>query len=193
MRGNPIIGIASTHPFHRSGPISGYARRNGTKAEQLDRPDENGQERRRVPLPVASGQAVEGLLADELADVLWKRHVPGPDQPRLSANQRSAQSSGLWWDQQLAEIEDLAGELKTKIAHYALFRATESPHDTTGPTNDAAVAWMHETLEDIAATALGIEIASQELFLRAGTAEGLESIVGRSPEERSPVAEQASS
>jgi pyruvate/2-oxoacid:ferredoxin oxidoreductase beta subunit len=40
-----------------------------------------------------------------------------------------------------------------------------------GPADSAAVAWIHQALEDIAATALGLEIASRELFLRAGMAE----------------------
>lgn len=188
MRGNPIIGIASTHPFHRSGPIAAHPRPNDTKAELRDQPDGDGKDRRPPPHP---WQPAEGLRADGRGDLLWRQQVARPDQPHSwSSHRGDAQNSVIWWDQLLAEIEDLAAELKTKIAKYAFSRATQFRDDTTGPANETAVAWMHQTLEDIAATALGIEIASQELFLRAGTAEDQGSIAGTPPDDGTRAAEQ---
>lgn len=170
MRGNPIIRASSTHPYHRSGPITddphpGFT---GVEAERRSQTDAGEQE----PQPIPSAPAaLEAPLADELSDLLWRRQESGLDQLLPSARQRSsAQNSGMWWDQRLAEIEDLATELKRKVAQYALFRAIHSPDQTAALENEAAVAWMHENLEDIAATALGMEMASREVFLRAGSA-----------------------
>ena len=169
MRGNPIVRVASTHPYHRSGPISDDPSRERTEAdaEQTDQADAGAQER--PPSPSLPAQTLDGVLADELADLLWRRPELGPDQSSSSSRQRyRAQDSGNWRDQLLAEIEALAGELKSKVALYAMARAGQSFDKTSGSANEDAVAWIHETLEDIAATALGVEVASREAFLRAG-------------------------
>lgn len=169
MRGNPMIRPASTHPFHRSGPIADVPRigRMNSDAEQRAQELDGGQE---WP-PSPSALALEELAA-ELADFLGGRQKPGLERlPSYTWQRSSAQYSGAWRDQQLAEIEDLAGDLKRKVARYASLRAAQSAGVSTGPAHAAAVAWIHQALEDIAATALGLEIASRELFLRAGTAE----------------------
>ncbi|MFE4226536.1 hypothetical protein ACFRJ8_01465 [Arthrobacter sp. NPDC056886] len=167
MQGNPIIRPASTHPFHRSGPITDVRiGRLKSAAEQRVQELDAGQE---WP-PSPSALALEELAA-ELAEFLGGRQEPGPE--RLSSyawHRSSAQDSGAWRDQQLAEIEDLAGDLKKKVARYASLRALQSAGVSAGPANAAAVAWIHQALEDIAATALGLEVASRELFLRAGMA-----------------------
>jgi hypothetical protein len=121
-----------------------------------------------------SAQALEELAA-ELAEFLGQRQKPGLERlPSSTWRRSSAQDPGLWRDQLLAEIEDLAGDLKRKVARYASLRAVQSSPSfgaRTGPADVAAVAWIYQTLEDIAATALGLEIASREVFLRAGMAE----------------------
>ena len=185
MRGDPIIRAVSTPPFHWSGPITGDQRSEGTAAhlEQRELPDNGGQERCSTLSP--SAQTLEELLADELADLLWRRPELGRDQVPSSTTQRSsALNSGTGWDQLLAEIEDLARELKTKVAQYALLRATKPPDVATGPANGAAGVWIHETLEDIAATALGMDLASKEVFLRAGLTGEQELGVETAQEER---------
>ncbi len=191
MRGNPITRASSTHPFHRSGPITeipgpGFT---GVEADQPGQDGAGGQETHRTPAP-PTPQALEALLADELADLLWRQQESGLDQWLPSTRQSSsAQNSGMWWDQRLAEIEDLARELKRKVAQYATFRAIQSPGDTAGQENEAAVAWMHENLEDIAATALGMEMASREVFLRAGSAADQELKVETALEQTTGTAE----
>lgn len=168
MQGNPMIRPASTHPYHRSGPIADVLRSGrmqpdaGQRAQELDAAQE-------WP-PSPSALALEELAA-ELADFLGRRPTQGLERLPFSAWHRSgAQDSGGWRDQQLAEIEDLARDLKRKVARYASLRAAQSSGASTGPADAAAVAWLHQALEDIAATALGLEIASRELFLRAGMA-----------------------
>lgn len=79
----------------------------------------------------------------------------------------NAQDSDRWNDPLLAEIEDLVAELKAKVARYSLLRSDPSRTDPSHPDNKTATDWMHEALEDIAATALGIELASQERIFRA--------------------------
>jgi hypothetical protein len=118
-----------------------------------------------------SAQALEEL-ATELAEFLGRRQKPRLERlPSSTWHRNSAQDSGLWRDQLLAEIEDLAGDLKRKVSRYASLRAVQSSGARTGPADAAAVTWIYQTLEDIAATALGLEIASREVFLRAGMAE----------------------
>lgn len=168
MRGNPMIRPASTHPFHRSGPITDVPRIGRMNSDAEQRAQElEGQE---WP-PSPSALALEELAA-ELADFLGGRQKPGRERPpSYTWHRSSAQDSGAGRNQQLAEIEDLAGDLKRKVARYASLRAAQSAGVSTGPADAAAVAWIHQALEDIAATALGLEIASRELFLRAGMAE----------------------
>jgi hypothetical protein len=166
MQGKPMIRPASTHPFHRSGPITDVPRigRMKSDAEQRTQELDAGQE---WP-PSPSALALEELAA-ELAEFLGGRQKPGLEPlPSFVWHRSSAQDSGAWRDQQLAEIEDLAGDLKRKVARYASLRAVQSDGVSRGPADAAAVAWIHQALADIAATALGLEIASRELFLRAG-------------------------
>jgi hypothetical protein len=172
MRRNPFFSVESTHPHHRSGPIVDDPRPDRTEreAQRRDQAAEGTPERPPMPLP---SRAFDGLLAAELA-ALGRRQEPGRNQPRSYASQRSAaRDAEIWRDQFLAEIEELAGELKKKVARYALFRAVQSNSEASSPDDDAAAAWIHETLDDIAATALGMELASREAFLRASQAEKL--------------------
>jgi hypothetical protein len=81
-----------------------------------------------------------------------------------------AQNSDSWRDQLLTEIEDLVAELRGKVARYSLFRSGPSFNDASHPDNRAAAEWMHEALEDIAATALGIELASEVRISRMRSA-----------------------
>ncbi|MFF2242811.1 hypothetical protein ACFVTM_01335 [Arthrobacter sp. NPDC058130] len=118
-----------------------------------------------------SAQAMEELAA-ELAELLGTRTEPGPERLPSSSRQLSgAEDAGIWRDHLLAEIEDLTGELKDRVARYASLRDVRPSGGAAARADAAAVAWMHRMLEDIAATALGLEIASRELFLRAGMAE----------------------
>lgn len=184
MRGDPTIRVTSTHPFHRPGPITDDRRRAGTTedAEQRDQP--NGGAQGRQPTVPPSGPALEGLLADELADLLWRRPELGLDRTQSSTRKfNSAPKSGTWWDQLLAEIEDLAGELRSKVALYAMFPAIQGADEATGKANAAALVWIHETLEDIAATALGMEMASREAFLRTGSSAELDLIIETIPDQ----------
>lgn len=166
MRGNPNLRPESVHPFHRSGPITDGPHPGLSKAnEEQGGQTEDGEQ---APLPPA--QARQQDLAAELADFLWKRQEPGLDQLRSSTNSRSGdQDSGIWRDQLLAEIEGLAATLKEKVARYSLTQ-TPPPSDLAAePANETAVLWIQDALEDIAATALGIEMASRKLFIQAAS------------------------
>lgn len=167
MQGNPMIRPVSTHPFHRSGPITDVPRFGRMKSDAKQRAPELEAGQQWPPSP--SALALEELAA-ELAEFL--RQTPGLERlPSYTSHRGNGQDFGVWRDQQLAEIEDLAGDLKRKVARYASLRAVQSAGVSSGPADAAAVAWIHQALEDIAATALGLEIASRELFLRAGMAE----------------------
>ena len=169
MRGNPMIHPASTHPFHRSGPIKHVSRIGRMKSDAEQRAQELDAGQEWPPSP--SALALEELAA-ELTEFLGGRQKPRLDRlPSSTWHRSSAQDSDVWRDQQLAQIKDLAGDLKRKVARYASLRAAQSAGVSTGPADAAAVAWIHQALGDIAATALGLEIASRELFLRAGIAE----------------------
>ena len=163
MRGNPILRPASVHPFHRSGAITDDPRpeRRQENEQQLEQTDDGGQ------APAPSAQARQQELAAELANFLWKRQEPGLDQSPLSGN--GEQGPGIWRDQLLAEIEGLAATLKEKVARYSLTQAPWPSEQAAEPANETAVLWIQDALEDIAATALGIEIASRELFIHAGS------------------------
>lgn len=140
MPGNTNLSAASVHPFHRSGPITENPRPQRTKANE-----QQGQ-------------------ADDV------EQVPGLDQQPSSAGGRSSeQNFGMWRDQLLAEIEVLAETLKKKVARYSLLRAAQSSEEGAEPANETAVVWIQDALEDVAATALGIEIASRQLLLRAAS------------------------
>lgn len=108
------------------------------------------------------------LLRTATAASQWSRPDlrlnPSPSDARQTT---AAHDSETWRDQLLTEIEDLVAQLKAKVARYSLFRSDPSLHDPSHPDNRAATAWMHEALEDIAATALGIELATKERIFRA--------------------------
>ncbi|WAH98227.1 hypothetical protein [Arthrobacter sp. MMS18-M83] len=74
----------------------------------------------------------------------------------------------------MAEIEDLVRKLKKKVARFGMLRAVLSCDLPRDRANETAVTWIHDALEDISATALGIETASGKLFLRVASAEALE-------------------
>jgi hypothetical protein len=180
MREKPNISAAPAGPSYWFVPIADDLRAGRTKtdAEQRGQTADGISDR---PLwPSLSTQAFEVLLAAELDD-LRRRRQPRLNQPRPHLKRLgSAQNSEVWRDQLLAGIEDLASELKRKVAHFALFCAVQSSDEASVRANASAVAWMQEALEDIAATALGMEMecrkvllrASQADFLRASEAEG---------------------
>lgn len=78
----------------------------------------------------------------------------------------AAPDPGMKLDLLLAEIEDRITELKAMVTRFALIRSRQSCEEVWGPGNEAAVEWMHEALDDIAAAALGIELKSHEGLLR---------------------------
>lgn len=157
-----VWSLEGMRKLYWSGPIADDSRpgRTKTNAEQRDQAA-NGT-RERPPMPSLSAQAFDVLLAAELDD-LRRRQQPGLNQPRPHARRHgSAQNSEVWRDQLLAGIEDLAGELKRKVAHFALLCAVQSSDEASVRANASAVAWMQEALEDIAATALGMEMESRK-------------------------------
>jgi hypothetical protein len=172
MRGNPNPRAASVHPFHRSGAITDIPRREGREANERQLgPTDDGEQ-----WSAPEDRAFEPEPAPELASFLWRRPEPGLDpapsyaQKRATAEERpTAEDSGIWRDHLLAEIEDLAEKLKEKVARYSLLRAAQFSDQAGELANEMAVKWIQEALEDIAATALGIEIASRELFLKAAS------------------------
>ena len=166
MRGNPNLRPASVHPFHRSGDITNGPRPGpGKTTEQQVGQTEDGDQ---APAPPA--QARQQELAAELADFLWKRQEPGLDQlPSSTKGPSGEQESGIWRDQLLAEIEGLAATLKEKVARYSLTLAPLPSEPAAEPANETAVLWIQDALEDIAATALGIELASRALFIQAAS------------------------
>ncbi|WP_445154207.1 hypothetical protein ACTWLI_12935 [Arthrobacter sp. Hor0625] len=109
--------------------------------------------------------------ANALADFLWKRQEPGLDH-LYSADTHDPEA---WRDALLAEVEDLAETLRKKVARYASLRAAQPSALVEDPASETAVLWIQHALEDIAATALGINIASRELFLQAASTQNRES------------------
>ena len=176
MPGNPNLSAASVHPFHRSGPITENPRPERRKANEQPGQIDGGE-------PVAApGQAQQPVLAGGLDDSLWRRQEPGLDQlPTSTGGSSGAQNFGILRDQLLAEIEVLAESLKKKVARYSVLRAAQSSEEAAEPANETAVVWIQDALEDVAATALGIEIASRELLLRAAA---------RDPDSKSETAQE---
>jgi hypothetical protein len=171
MRGKPDIGAATTSQ-HSFGPIADDdPRYGGTKTDAEQHRQTANITRERPPTP--STQAFNALLAAEL-DNLSRRRQSGLDQTRpYTRGQCAAQNTEVWWDQLLAEIEALASELQRKVARFALFCGAQSSGQASAPENAAAVEWMHGALEDLAATALGMEMACEQTFLRASQADFL--------------------
>lgn len=168
MPGNLSPRAASVHPFHRSGAITDEPRPDRRVANEQQGQSGNGEQE---PAPLAQG--LQPVLAAGLADFLWVRQEQEQvlDQlPSSTAGRTRAPENGIWRDQRLAEIEDLAGKLKEKVARYSSLRAAQSSVRAAEQANETAVAWIHDALEDIAATALGIEMASRKLFVQASAA-----------------------
>ena len=165
MPGNPNFRPASVHPFHRFVENIESPRPGRSQADEQQGQTDDGEQ---VPGP--QGQAQQQALSAELADFLWNRPEPGLDQlPPSTGSLSSAQDEGIWRDQLLAEIEGLTETLKAKVARYSLLRAAEPAAEAAEPDNETAVVWIQDALEDVAATALGIEITSRKLFLRSAS------------------------
>ena len=165
MPGNPNFRPASVHPFHRFVENTDSPRPGRSQVNE-----QQGQTDNREQVPGPPDQAQEQALSAEPADFLWNRQEPGPDQWLPSTGgPSSAQDDGIWRDQLLAEIEGLAETLKEKVARYSLLRAAQPSEEAAEPENETAVVWIQDALEDVAATALGIEITSRELFLRSAS------------------------
>jgi hypothetical protein len=171
MRHKPDIG-AETTSQDSFGPIADDDRCNGetkTDAEQHRQPASVTRER--PPTPSPSAQASNAVLAAEL-DALSRRRHSGLSQARpYTREQCATQNTEVWRDQLLAEIEALVKELQRKTARFALFCAVQPSGEASASDNAAAVAWMHGALEDLAATALGMEMACEQTFLRASQAD----------------------
>ena len=112
MRDKPGSAVAATGPFHRSGPVTADPRTDRTKtgAEQRGRAADGTRE---GPLtPPLWAQAFDTLLTAEL-DHLQRRLPPGQTQLRSHTRPHgAAQDTSVWRDQLLAEVEQLAGQLK---------------------------------------------------------------------------------
>lgn len=161
MRDKPTISAASTGPFHWSWPIADDSCPGRTKTDAEQRSQTANGTRERPPTPSLSAQAFEVLLAAELDD-LRRRQQPGLNRPRsYSSRHGAAQNFDVWRDQLLAEIEDLTGELTRKVARFALFCALQSSGEASVRADTAAVEWMQEALQDIAATAIGMKMGSR--------------------------------
>ncbi|WP_028270886.1 hypothetical protein [Arthrobacter sp. UNC362MFTsu5.1] len=156
-----------------------------------------------VSLTHVASQDHSELLRAAMATSQWRQpdlrlnRTPSDAGDPGVAQEFDSQDSDRWNDPLLAEIEDLVAALKAKVARYSLLRSDPSltGPSLTGPAltgashpgashpdNKTATDWMYEALEDIAATALGIELASQERIFRAI------SDAGRSPRvETNPI------
>lgn len=136
-----------------------------------------------VSLTHVASQDHSELLRAAMATSQWRHpdlrlnRTPSDAGDPGVAQEFDTQDSDRWNDPLLAEIEDLVAELKAKVARYSLLRSdpsltgpalTGASHPgASHPDNKTATDWMYEALEDIAATALGIELASQERIFRA--------------------------
>ena len=151
-----------------------------------------------VSLTHVASQDHSELLRAAMATSQWRQpdlrlnRTPSDAGDPGVAQEFDSQDSDRWNDPLLAEIEDLVAALKAKVARYSLLRSdpsltgpalTGASHPgASHPDNKTATDWMYEALEDIAATALGIELASQERIFRAI------SDAGRSPRvETNPI------
>ena len=125
----------------------------------------------RGPAAARPGTALQHAKAAVLADFLWKRQKPGRGRPEsFSGGSASRADSDVWRDQQLAEVQELAEALRQKVARYSTLRAALFSAEAPEPANETAVLWIQEALEDIAATALGIQITSRELYFQVASA-----------------------
>ncbi|MGP4033663.1 hypothetical protein [Pseudarthrobacter sp. 1C304] len=110
---------------------------------------------RRLPVPTAGG------TYPGRANAGGKRYDLAAELDELRNGQQAVPKL-------LEEIEDLAVELKRKVTRFASFCEVQPFESASAAANAAAVEWAHEALEDIAATALGMELASGRALIRAG-------------------------
>lgn len=108
--------------------------------------------------------------------------------PPFAERPDTARDSDSPRDPLLTEIEELVAELKAKVARYSLLRSDPSLAAMSRPDNRSATEWMHEALEDIAATALGIELASHERMFRAIVEADHRTTIEANPEPKSGTA-----
>lgn len=163
MRGDPFVKVSFRLGAVPSGRVSGLAARTQRDAGQPNPTLGRETQPTRWPSPEVHGDRLSDALAHGQLSSL-----------QLSLNRSNsyarppttAPDSEIWRDRLLTEIEDLITELRGKVARYMLFQSSRSLDDASRPGNQAAMEWMHQALEDIAATALGIELASQAGILR---------------------------
>jgi hypothetical protein len=167
----PDIG-AGTSSQDSFGPIAdGDPCKGETKTDTEQHRQTASVTREGPPTPSPSAQAFNAALAAEL-DALSRRRQSGLNQARPYTWEHCAtKNTEVWRDQLLAEIEALVKELQRKTARFALFCAVQPSGEAADSDNAAAVAWMHGALEDLAATALGMEMACEQTFLRASQAD----------------------
>lgn len=163
MRGDPFVKVSSRPGAVSSGRVAGLAARPQRDAGQPNPPLGRETQPTHWPSPEVHGD----LLSDALArGQLSSLQLSLNRSPPYARPPTAAPDSEIWRDRLLTEIEDLVAELRGKVAGYTLFQSSRSPDDASRPGNQAAMEWMHQALEDIAATALGIELASQAGILR---------------------------
>ncbi len=114
-------------------------------------------------LPV---QAFEGLPADLDSTLLKRQELSLNRRPSYARQRGAAPDFGICGDHLLADIEELVAELRGKLARFVVFRSLHSSDEASGAADEDATEWMHQALEDIAATALGTEVAYHEGVLR---------------------------
>jgi hypothetical protein len=167
MRGDPFVEVSFRPGAVSSGRVGGLAARTQREAGQPN--PTPGRETQPTHWP--SSEVHGDLLSDALAHGQWSSLQLSPNRsPSYARPPTTAPDSEIWRDRLLAEIEDLIAELRGKVARYTLFQSGRSLDDASRPGNQAAMEWLHQALEDIAATALGIELASQGGILRMTSA-----------------------
>jgi len=126
MRDNPGSAAAATGPYRRSGQPAAYPRTDRTKTEAKQRGATAYGTYEKPPTAPLSAEAFNVLLAAEL-DHLRRRPLTGRNRSRSCPwPHRDGQNTDVWRDQLFAEIEQLAGELKRKVARVALFSTVQS-------------------------------------------------------------------
>lgn len=178
MPRHPVARAASAHPHHRSGPLADAPRLNRSEPDPELRDNGSVGSPGQPAKPSLSAQPSDGpRLTAALSGRLPSRQAPEVNRSSRAGRQGTSPRSQTWRDQFLAEIGDLIAELREKVAHFALLRSVQSTNGASGPDNEAAVELMNEALEDIAAAALGIDLASHDGFHGMRSATGQDLIV----------------
>lgn len=168
MRGNPNLRPESVHPFHRSAVITDDSYPGGSNdiEQQIEQQIEQLDDGQPYLAPQPQTFQLEVGSAD-LDSSSWSR--PQADDGSVP----SSTTAGTWVhdscvrrEQVLAEIEDLTEMLKAKLVRYSALLANRRSAEVGERLNENAVLWIQDAVEDIAATALGIEVASRELSRR---------------------------